>query len=155
MLLPYICPFIWQVFKNEVWKKPWIVIQNLSCFPQCSTFKTQCFALMTNAVHKGKNWGVRDGQLCPSSPPKENKIFGTFECAGWCWHFFSSFQTSTHALTGHVYISLLKCRPTASKRSHSSLEMYPSLKSLAQSLWGVAAISSCAADLLHCPWHIA
>lgn len=32
---------------------------------------------MTNAVHKGKNWGIRDGQLCPSSLPKKNKIFGT------------------------------------------------------------------------------
>lgn len=55
----------------------------------------------------------------------------------------------------HVYISLSKRRPKAPKRSHSSLEVYPSLKSLAQSLRGVAAISSCVADLLHGLWHIA
>lgn len=55
----------------------------------------------------------------------------------------------------HVYISLSKRRPKAPKRSHSSLEVYPSLKSLAQSLRGVAAISSCVADLLRGLWHIA
>lgn len=60
--------------------------------------------------------------------------------------------TRTHALATHVYTSLSKHGPKASKGSHGSLEVHPTLKSLALNLWGVAEISTCAAHLLQGLW---